>query len=262
MVSIALMVSYDFFHEYQIFTISSHNKTAVYVLSPLQKHVTQEKKELKKQKQPMTSSKIIDYQRYQQELAKNKKNNETKAPVVTIEEKEVKPIINKKIVAKNQKKAKKEEIQPKLMVTEQVVENKTEKIETKQQAKNQNNSSEKEQVVTTKEQQQKTIEKQIETSDISLDDVTFVGYEQLDTLTTQHTIQHRLQQHFRPPVGIAKDVSCDLLVQVSDAGKAVSVKIQRSSNILVYDAAARVAIYKVTFPQEVWNKKITISLGQ
>lgn len=98
--------------------------------------------------------------------------------------------------------------------------------------------------------------------DIDIDNVTFIGYEQLDSLAVQNKIQQVIQQNFKSPIGIKKDVSCELTVLVGDSGKSKKVTIIRPSGILVYDTSARAMLYKIEFPKEVWNKTITIILGQ
>lgn len=98
--------------------------------------------------------------------------------------------------------------------------------------------------------------------DIDVDNVTFIGYEQLDSLAVQNKIQQMVQQNFKSPIGIKKDVSCELTVLVGDSGKSKTVTMVRSSGILIYDTSARAMLYKIEFPKEVWNKTITIVLGQ
>lgn len=99
-------------------------------------------------------------------------------------------------------------------------------------------------------------------NDIDLDHVTFIGYEQLDSLAVQNKIQQMVQQNFKCPIGIKKDVSCELTVLVGDSGRSKAVTMVRSSGILIYDTSARAMLYKIEFPKEVWNKTITIVLGQ
>lgn len=99
-------------------------------------------------------------------------------------------------------------------------------------------------------------------SDVDVDNVTFIGYEQLGSLAVQSKIQQVVKQNFKSPIGMKKGVSCELTVFVGDSGKSKSVTMVRSSGILVYDTSARAMLYKIEFPKEVWNKKITIMLGQ
>ena len=98
-------------------------------------------------------------------------------------------------------------------------------------------------------------------SDIDLENVVFVGYEQLDNSITGLKIQHEILQHWNPPVGIPPGVSCQLRVHVDGQGKAKQIKITKSSGRLVYDVTARQALSACEFPKEIWNKHNTITLG-
>lgn len=98
--------------------------------------------------------------------------------------------------------------------------------------------------------------------DIDIDHVTFIGYEQLDSLAVQNKIQQIIQENFKSPIGIKKGVSCEYSVFVGSDGKSKTIKMVRSSGILIYDTSARAMLYRVEFPKDVWNKTITIVLGQ
>ena len=98
--------------------------------------------------------------------------------------------------------------------------------------------------------------------DIDIDNATFIGYQQIDSLAVKNKIQQEIQQNFKAPIGIKKNVSCELTVFISDKGKSKTVTITKSSGILIYDSSARAMLRKIEFPQEVWNKTITIALGQ
>lgn len=92
-------------------------------------------------------------------------------------------------------------------------------------------------------------------------DVIFVGYQELDQTMIGAKIQHTIQQEWSPPVGMNDGISCQVQVKIDDQGKAVQTQIVTSSGVFVYDAAAKKTLLTIEYPQEVWNKTITISLG-
>ncbi len=97
--------------------------------------------------------------------------------------------------------------------------------------------------------------------DIDLEQVVFFGREQLDNSIIASKLKQAVEQCWNPPVGIKKGTSCQMRVHVNSHGKADEVKIIHSSRILMYDLPARKALFAMHYPQEVWNKAITIALG-
>lgn len=102
---------------------------------------------------------------------------------------------------------------------------------------------------------------ELDGGDENLDEVIFIGYEQLDKCVISSKIQHAIQQNWAVPVGAAPGLSCHVKVTISDQGTAKAVVVEKSSNVLVYDNAARRALLQVEYPQEVYNKTISIVLG-
>lgn len=94
-----------------------------------------------------------------------------------------------------------------------------------------------------------------------VDNVIFVGYQQLDECVIGSKIQHSIQQCWTPPIGVTPTTSCQMRVTISDEGVACMVKIEKSSGVLVYDTSARLALLQVEYPKEVYGKTITIDLG-
>lgn len=91
--------------------------------------------------------------------------------------------------------------------------------------------------------------------------VVFVGYEQLDQSLIGSKIQYTIQENWTPPVGMDKNVACDVRVKIGADGQAVDAKIVKGSGVFVYDASARKTLLSIEYPKEVWNKTITIALG-
>lgn len=97
--------------------------------------------------------------------------------------------------------------------------------------------------------------------DLQEEQVVFIGYEQLDQSLINSKIQHTVQQNWTPPVGMLKNISCDIRLKIGSDGTAVEAKIIKDSGVFVYDASARKTLLNIKYPKEVWNKTITITLG-
>ena len=91
-----------------------------------------------------------------------------------------------------------------------------------------------------------------------------MGDEQYDqeTLLRYAALQQEFVRCWRPPEGMGQECACEVTVAVGGDGKAQSVVIKRSSEILMYDAAARLAVYAMEFPRWVQNKTLTITFKQ
>lgn len=257
------------FSSHQKFIVSSQNKSSLYVLSPLHKHIEQKKSDKIARKRSMSASKVIELQAFLEELKKPKveptqKIEQEEQPVLeivkaqdTTESKDAKVDSlkkKKKPLAKTQLSTKK------ALVKKQEVKSVIEKP--KEQDKAIQKQVEDKPVEHVVKKETETAEKDAQKTDLDLDDATFIGYEDLTKLATQEHITRIVQQHFKPPVGMAADVSVELRVQIGYKGKVDKVDVMRSSGIVVYDSSARAALYKANLPQEVWNKTITIVLGQ
>lgn len=93
-------------------------------------------------------------------------------------------------------------------------------------------------------------------------DVTFVGAQDLEMIEIQDQIKHQVMQHYKPPVGIAKQAICELAVVVGPDGKGQRVTVKKSSGSLANDMCARAALLKIKFPKEVIGQEIIVELGQ
>ena len=97
--------------------------------------------------------------------------------------------------------------------------------------------------------------------DFDQDNVIFVGTQELDRSIVGSKIQHMIQQNWTPPVGMKPGITCEVLVSLNKDGVVTNSKVARGSGVFVYDACARKTLQKIEYPQEVWNKTITIVLG-
>lgn len=269
--------------ESERFVVSAQKRNTVYVLTPLQKKAKQAAIS-KKSQASVASSKVINYETYQKlknkkqgvkksvpkpaskkgssltlaslKTNKNVAKNKTNQPVL---KKPLMTIVDVTIVEPEKKKPKievaksvpKQEIKPEPKV-EPVIE-----------------LTQPEVIVESVKEEKEIVSEQIDDSssepdfeELDLDDVTFIGYEQFDSLAVQNKIQQVVQQNFKSPIGVGKDVTCELSVLVGPQGKSGKVTMVKSSGVRVYDVAARAMLSTIEFPKEVWNKTITIVLGQ
>lgn len=265
------------------YTISLHQAGATYVLMPFQKHVTTEKnkksKSLVHEKMAHKKSQLINYDAYQQKVSKKQKNKKTAlskaveksttqavplplTPQKTslgstrlIDKKSV-ASLKKKVSAKNKNKIKMVE-QP--TVVPQID---TQSLQVEKEEKNAM-AHQSEIVVepSAKNELQTDDVKSDQTENLIQDDVIFIGYEQLDECVVGSKIQQVIQQNWTVPVGIQSGLSCHMKVAVSAQGFAQTVTIEKGSGVFVYDNSARSTLLNIEYPREVYNKTISIVLG-
>lgn len=92
----------------------------------------------------------------------------------------------------------------------------------------------------------------------SVTELICIGSAEYDEYALNGRIQQAVLRFWRRPVGFAKELSCEISLQINEIGKAAQVKITQSSGVLVYDMAARTAILKAEYPREIWNKALIL----
>ena len=97
--------------------------------------------------------------------------------------------------------------------------------------------------------------------EINLDDISFIGRDDLEKHEIQERIKLEIEKHWKAPIGIAKTAVCELVISVDIHGEVLQVTIQKSSGSLVYDMSCRSAVYQSQFPKEVYGKEFIIELG-
>lgn len=105
------------------------------------------------------------------------------------------------------------------------------------------------------------LKQEVDDDDFDENNVIFVGYEEIDKSIIGSKIQHSIQQIWTPPVGMQKNISCEVYVKVGADGQALQAKVTKSSGVFVYDACARKTLLAIEYPKEVCGKSITIILG-
>jgi len=91
-----------------------------------------------------------------------------------------------------------------------------------------------------------------------LDDVLYVGRDEMEALEMQTLIQAEVEKHWSCPVGLANDLMCDVRVLVDWDGTAKEVEVIKTSQILMYDIQARSAVLAMTFPESARGKEIIV----
>lgn len=92
---------------------------------------------------------------------------------------------------------------------------------------------------------------------IDLNDVTFIGVQDLEHLELQQLVAGKLAQYWKRPVGMESKL-CVIKIELHANGKILSVVVEKSSGVPMYDMAAKAAALKTIYPQEIWNKKLVI----
>lgn len=88
----------------------------------------------------------------------------------------------------------------------------------------------------------------------------YVGAQELPLLRMQEGIQRAIEEQWRVPAGLSKNLLCEVKVVISAEGKAKAV-LHKSSGVLVYDVAAESAAQRANYSKELWGKEITITFN-
>lgn len=94
------------------------------------------------------------------------------------------------------------------------------------------------------------------------DQIIFIGSYDLQLSEMAEQIKQQATLYYKPPVGIAKNMVCQLAVTVGENQKATIVTIQKSSGSLANDMCARAALLQVVFPKQLQKRQIVVELGQ
>jgi len=75
-------------------------------------------------------------------------------------------------------------------------------------------------------------------------------------------LQEEISSQWKPPVGLAKDLECQISIELAADGTVLKSAVNESSGVLVYDVAARSAVRKINFPRWAYGKEFTIAFKQ
>ena len=178
-----------------------------------------------KQKEPKTS-----IQKRKENKVKAKKEQTKKPP-------------EKKGAVKNKDKTSKL-VEKKKASTEQIKTKKDSKKETKNQINNAQNKQAK---------TQKSTGNQIGGQ---------ASYREVEAQRRQALLQKELANCWKPPIGVPQDCVCQIKVAVNWDGTIKELAVAQSSGILMYDVAARSALYTMKMPSWSKGKSLTIMFKQ
>lgn len=104
-------------------------------------------------------------------------------------------------------------------------------------------------------------------SDYGLDEITLGQECNGEYITAEQArmyecIEQEIVSRWRPPCGLAKDLSCQIKCSIGGNGTVVACKIEKSSGVLIYDMAARSAARAMTLDRWAWGKEFTIIFKQ
>ena len=87
----------------------------------------------------------------------------------------------------------------------------------------------------------------------------YVGQVEMEELDRQEELQQVVSQYWKPPVGLRDGLECSLTFMVDADGNATQVVVQKTSGVLVYDMAARMAIAQMQLPSWARGKELSIT---
>jgi TonB family protein len=90
-------------------------------------------------------------------------------------------------------------------------------------------------------------------------DSVYIGQIEMEELDRQEELQQALSTCWKPPVGLREGLECVLIFQVDAEGNVIKVTVQKSSGVLVFDMAARMAISHMQMPQWARGKELSIT---
>lgn len=90
----------------------------------------------------------------------------------------------------------------------------------------------------------------------------YIGREELSLLHMQVRIQQMLHTVWKPPVGIAKEVYCQIHFCVNNKGTVERADIYKTSGILLYDISARNAALQLKLSAWAYGKEFCVTFKQ
>lgn len=86
-----------------------------------------------------------------------------------------------------------------------------------------------------------------------------VGYRDLEAMRQYTELQKKLAKYWKPPIGVSKDCECQIQIIVGWNGSIQKLEMIKQSGVLMYDIAARSALYTMSIPQWARGKSLTIT---
>lgn len=94
---------------------------------------------------------------------------------------------------------------------------------------------------------------------VEAQNVLYVGQQEMDALQMHDYIQQEMAQHWSPPSGMRKNISCTIKVMIGFDGTISNIDVEQSSGVLIFDGAAKRAATQLTPPQWAYGKEIVLT---
>lgn len=190
---------------------------------------------------------------------------EVVAPIKKVEKKAAPKAVEKKVVSKpaEKKDIKKAEVKKPEIATQEKKEKKVEEIVKKESKVEPKIEPNVEQIIESNLVPEQPISAQVSTeAEVVENDIVYIGQAERDALYMERLIRQEVESKWRPPVGLSKNLVCDIEIEVDWNGKANQIKIIKPSGVLVYDISVRSAIKSIDFPRIMCGKKICMNFKQ
>ncbi len=109
------------------------------------------------------------------------------------------------------------------------------------------------------QKQNRTQQKPVQAEDKQ---IVYVGSQELEALQMHDAVQKEVVHHWKPPVGLSKELVCQIKMLINWEGNLETITVAQSSGVLLYDIAARSAVQKVSLPKWAWGKEFAITFKQ
>jgi len=100
----------------------------------------------------------------------------------------------------------------------------------------------------------------IQESDIAQDEI-YIGRQDLDQMEIEELIKREIESHWRPPEGLPKNLSCSAKAFIDNTGRALNIRIVKSSKSFAFDLSVKRDLAKAGFPKELYGKDIILNYG-
>src|SRR5690606_39199699 len=100
------------------------------------------------------------------------------------------------------------------------------------------------------------------TAESNEQEIIYIGREDKIILEHQMHVQRQIENTWRAPVGLAKDLMCEIAITLNEYGAVEQLTIEKSSQVSTYDITARSALSHITYPKTMWGKRLIITFKQ
>lgn len=85
-----------------------------------------------------------------------------------------------------------------------------------------------------------------------------LGQQEVEQLQRYQAVQERITPHWHPPISIKAVQACVLLATIGAGGVVEQMVVEQSSGVLAYDMAARMAVHKTQFPDNMIGQQVRL----